>query len=70
MLDGGVVSIVDAGLEHLAEEDGHTQDVIDGNNSDVRHHYGSCHHEYFSAYDDSTSTVLKAEDGAVVTAPL
>lgn len=70
MLDGGAVSIVDAGLEHLAEEDGHTHDVSSTATtltSGITMVVAT--HEYFSAYDDSTSTVLKAEDGTAVTAP-
>ena len=70
MLDNGAVSIVDAGLEHLAEEDGHTHDVsstVTTLTSGVTQVVAT--HEYFSAYDDSTSTVLNAEDGTVVTAP-
>ena len=68
MLDGGAVSIVDSGLEHLAEEDGHTHDVT---LTDTTLTSGATQvvatHEYFSAYDGSTSTVLNADDGAVVT---
>ncbi len=68
MLDNGAVSIVDSGLEHLAEEDGHTHEVT---LTETALTSGATQvvatHEYFSAFDGSTSTVLNAEDGAVVT---
>ena len=68
LLDGGAVSIVDSGLEHLVDEDGHTHDVSSAATtltSGITTVITT--HEYFSAYDGSTSTVLNAEDGAVVT---
>ncbi|MAE90325.1 MAG: hypothetical protein CMI67_12135, partial [Pelagibaca sp.] len=68
ILDNGAVSIIDAGLEHLADEDGHTDDVKASAttlSSGITTIVAT--HEYFSAYDGSTSTVLNAEDGAVVT---
>ena len=68
ILDNGAVSIIDAGLEHLADEDGHTDDVKASAttlSSGITTIVAT--HEYFSAYDGSTSTVLNTEDGAVVT---
>ncbi len=70
MLDGGAVSIVDAGLEHLAEEDGHTHEVSSEATtltSGITMVVAT--HEYFSAIGDMASTVINAEDGTAVTAP-
>lgn len=70
MLDNGAVSIVDAGLEHLAEEDGHTHDVSSTATtltSGISMVVAT--HEYFSAFDGMASTVIDAEDGTAVTAP-
>ena len=70
MLDNGAVSIVDAGLEHLAEEDGHTHDVSSTATtltSGITMVIAT--HEYFSAFDGMASTVIDAEDGTAVTAP-
>ncbi|TPD54201.1 MAG: hypothetical protein C9355_09595 [Thalassolituus maritimus] len=70
MLDNGAVSIVDSGLEHLAEEDGHTHEVSSEATtltSGITMVVAT--HEYFSAYDGMASTVIDAEDGTAVTAP-
>ena len=70
MLDNGAVSIVDAGLEHLAEEDGHTHDVsATATNLTSGITMVVATHEYFSAFDGTASTVIDAEDGTAVTAP-
>ena len=64
MLDNGAVSIVDAGLEHLADEDGHTHEVESTETtltSGVTQVVAT--HEYFSAFDGIASTVIDAEDG-------
>ncbi|SIS85316.1 hypothetical protein SAMN05421686_105176 [Thalassolituus maritimus] len=70
MLDNGAVSIVDSGLEHLAEEDGHTHEVSSEATtltSGITMVVAT--HEYFSAFDGMASTVIDAEDGTAVTAP-
>lgn len=70
MLDNGAVSIVDAGLEHLADEDGHTHEVESTETtltSGVTQVVAT--HEYFSAYDGMASTVIDAEDATAVPAP-
>ena len=70
MLDNGAVSIVDAGLEHLDDEDGHTHDVeatATTLTSGITQVVAT--DEYFSAFDGSDSMVIDAEDGSAVTAP-
>lgn len=70
VLDNGAVSILDSGLEHLADEDGHTHDVS-ANATSLTSGITAvvATHEYFSAYDGMTSTVIDAETGEAVTAP-